>query len=157
MVLISLLIACMKPQTVVQSSQPVELPSVLSLQMVEPEPMPASVQNRLQEIAKVHNVTIQPLGFPQNIDAIIRDDSDQNPLLLINTKAIFFAQVNGRFRWEVSVDLLLRDGDVQLEKSLIIPVFHQFHHQREADCLEAALPTLERELHTLLNTYVSGR
>ena len=118
MVLISLLIACMKPQTVVQSSQPVELPSVLSLQMVEPEPMPASVQNRLQEIAKVHNVTIQPLGFPQNIDAIIRDDSDQNPLLLINTKAIFFAQVNGRFRWEVSVDLLLRDGDVQLEKSV---------------------------------------
>ena len=39
MVLISLLIACLKPQTVVQSSQPVELPSVFALQMQDSEPM----------------------------------------------------------------------------------------------------------------------
>ena len=157
MVLISLLIACLKPQTVVQSSQPVELPSVFALQMQDSEPMPTEVQKRLEEIAKIHNVTIQPLSFPQNIDALSRDDSEQNPLLIIDTQAIFYAQVNGRFRWEVNVDLVLRDGDVQLEKTITIPVFHQFHHQREAECLEAALPTLERELHSLLNTYLSGR
>lgn len=157
MVLISLLIACLKPQTVVQSTQPVELPSVFALQMQDSEPMPTEVQKRLEEIAKIHNVTIQPLSFPQNIDALSRDDSEQNPLLIIDTQAIFYAQVNGRFRWEVNVDLVLRDGDVQLEKTITIPVFHQFHHQREAECLEAALPTLERELHSLLNTYLSGR
>ncbi len=157
MVLISLFIACLKSSTVIQSSTPIELPSVFALQMQELEPFPDSVGKRLQEIGLSHNVIIQPLELPQNMDSLSRDNTLQKPLLLIATEAIFYAQVNGRFRWEVNVDLMLKDGETELQKSFVIPVFHQFHHQREAECLEAALPTLEREIHSLLNNYVSGR
>ena len=37
------------------------------------------------------------------------------------------------------------DGTDHISEELTIPVFHQFHHERQAEALEAALPTLERK------------
>lgn len=43
------------------------------------------------------------------------------------------------------------------EEVFVIPVFLQFHHQRQAEALEEALPSLERKLHSLLNESLSSK
>ena len=78
--------------------------------------------------------------------------------MLIETQAQFYAQLNGRFRWEVAVKMTLIDADGNmLHRIFTTPVFHQFHHEREIEALYAALPTIKRQLEGLIEDYIRGQ
>lgn len=155
MVLITLLAACLKSPAIVESPSTEQWPAWMILEMSEDESVPTSVSKRLTEVAKEHNVTLQLQPTPPDFELAKHVGTVTSPVLILESKAEFYAQVNGRFRWEVDVKIDIFDGTEHISEELTIPIFHQFHHERQAEALEAALPTLERKLHTLLNKQLS--
>lgn len=156
MVLITLLTACLKSPAVVSSPTAETWPAWMILEMEEDQSVPTAVSTRLSEVAKVHNISLQLQPTPSDFE-FSKHVGTAAPVLVVESSAEFYAQVNGRFRWEVDVKIDLFDGSEHITEELVIPVFHQFHHERHAEALEAALPTLERKLHTLLNKHLSAK
>ena len=157
MVLITLLTACLKSPAIVESPNAQQWPAWMILEMAEDEAVPTSVSDRLTAVAKEHNITLQLQTTPSDFEFAKHVGAVQGPVLILESNAEFYAQVNGRFRWEVDVKIDIFDGTEHISEQLTIPVFHQFHHERQAEALEAALPTLERKLHTLLNKQLSAQ
>ena len=157
MVLITLLTACLKSPAVVSSSSTEQWPTWMILEMTEDEPVPTSVSNQLTKAAQQHNITLDLQPTPGDFEIAKHVGSVEGPVLVLESRAEFYAQVNGRFRWEVDVKIDIFDGTDHISEELTIPVFHQFHHERQAEALEAALPTLERKLHSLLNKQLSAQ
>ena len=80
------------------------------------------------------------------------------PLLLIETSAEFFSQLNGRFRWTVSCKLTLVSADnSRLIREFTTPVFHQFHHEREAEAIVAAEEVIRQQLRGLIEDYLRSQ
>ena len=125
--------------------------------MEEDQAVPTSVSNRLTKVAQEHNITLQLQPTPADFEIAKHVGSVQSPVLVLESRAEFYAQVNGRFRWEVDVKIDIFDGTDHISEELTIPVFHQFHHERQAEALEAALPTLERKVHSLLDKQLSAQ
>ena len=83
--------------------------------------------------------------------------TEEAPILLIETKATYQSQLQGRFRWEVDCTMSLLDPQDQLlTRSFTTPVFHKFHHEREEESLLAAEPVILRQLEGLLEDYIRG-
>ena len=127
------------------------------LEMTEDEAVPTSVSNQLTKAAQQHNITLDLQPTPADFEIAKHVVDVESPVLVLESRAEFYAQVNGRFRWEVDVKIDIFDGTDHISEELTIPVFHQFHHERQAEALEAALPTLERKLHSLLNKQLSAQ
>ena len=157
MVLITLLTACLKSPTVVSSPSTEQWPTWMILEMTEDEAVPTSVSKRLTTVAQAHNITLDLQPTPTDFEIAKHVGTVESPVLVLESSAEFYAQVNGRFRWEVDVKIDIFDGTDHISEELTIPVFHQFHHERQAEALEAALPTLERKLHSLLNKQLSAQ
>ena len=157
MVLIYFLIACLKNPTVTKSPNIQQWPTWMVLEMETDQSVPTSVSIRLQDVAQQHNIQLQSQSVPTEFEALKIIKTATSPLLIVESKADFYAQVNGRFRWEVQVNMTLYDGKAHHEQQFTIPVFHQFHHQRQEEALEAALPAIERKLHAMLNEHLQAQ
>ena len=157
MVLITLLTTCLKSPAVVSSPSAEQWPPWMILEMEQDESVPTSVSNRLTAVAQEHNITLQLQPTPADFEIAKHVGSVQSPVWSWRVVLRFYAQVNGRFRWEVDVKIDIFDGTEHISEELTIPVFHQFHHERQAEALEAALPTLERKVHSLLNKQLSAQ
>ena len=74
--------------------------------------------------------------------------------LVVEARASLFSQLQGQYRWVVSVDAtLVKDssqGLVTETTSVEIPVFLRYQHQGESEAFEAAAPSLDRALSPLL-------
>lgn len=75
-------------------------------------------------------------------------------LLLVETDAAFYSQISGRYRWTVSVTLTLAPAG--LTETFEVPVFLQFHHEREAEALAAATPVIVRRAGDLVDGWLAG-
>ncbi len=157
MVLITFLMACLKNPTIISSATTEQWPAWMILELETDQTIPSTVSTRLLEVAKQHNIQLDLQSTPAEFEVSKHTASLTSPALFIETQAEFYAQVNGRFRWEVRAQIDLYDGAEHHVENLVIPVFHQFHHQRHAESLEAALPTLERKLHAMLNQYIQAQ
>ncbi|MDF1561858.1 MAG: hypothetical protein P1V51_02370 [Deltaproteobacteria bacterium] len=81
-------------------------------------------------------------------------------LLLVEVEPAFYAQLDGRYRWTVSVEVRAgagADEGALQEESATLPVFLRFDHQREDAALEAAGPELRRVAMRALDAYLSAR
>ncbi|MDP6932016.1 MAG: hypothetical protein QGG40_03830 [Myxococcota bacterium] len=81
-------------------------------------------------------------------------------VLLVEAEARYFSQIEGRYRWTVQGTVILEEQGPSArhaEFSFSVPVFLQFHHEREAAALQAAAPVLERRIRSLLDDYLEGR
>jgi hypothetical protein len=90
--------------------------------------------------------------------ALLAEDAEDTELIvLIHTRVEFFSLLVGRYRWTVQATLAVADPEdpsTHLERTVEIPVFLPFHHQQEAEALEAATPALARELGSLLDSWL---
>ena len=158
------LCSCIKPpisSDIVQSMEKKHLETILVLDAQKTKEVPESLERELKEKAKEHNIILDVQELPRNFADISQTErriqSMSSPCLLLETKATFFSLLDGRFRWEVEASYTLRDGDSIYTKTIQIPVFLQYHHQRESEAiLEAQIPLL-RTLDTLLNEYLVGK
>ncbi|MCB9795463.1 MAG: hypothetical protein H6741_22385 [Alphaproteobacteria bacterium] len=96
---------------------------------------------------------------PQRMAWLAEQEGPGGLLVLVATQVEFYSQMNGRWRWTVSVELTVApSGDLgqAVSSSFTVPVFMQFHHQKEPEALVEASPVIERELGYLLDQVLSG-
>ena len=162
MVLMSLLLACGPKKEPLQAPQQEQLIFVALLDnAAQPtsEALPEELVQSLEDAIGKHNLSIRIVEAPtaRQTEQRISSLSASAPLLLIESKATFQSQLQGRFRWEVECTMSLLDDQEQLlTRSFTTPVFHKFHHQREQESLLAAEPVLLRQLESLLEDYIRG-
>jgi hypothetical protein len=163
MVLALSLFACLKGKEPIKAPSPMDLPMIAVLDRAQqpqelPEELLEAIQERLarRDINAAFSAT--PASFESHLLSSQRIQAlDQYPILLIETEAQFYSQLNGRFRWEVDLRLTLATSEEQsMTRQRIIPVFHQYHHQRETEALLAAEALILRELDLLLDDYLRG-
>lgn len=75
-------------------------------------------------------------------------------LLLVETEAAYFSQLNGRYRWTVDVTLTLVPAG--LSDTFEVPVFLEFQHEREEQALAAATPVIARHVGDLVDDWLAG-
>ena len=83
----------------------------------------------------------------------VRVDSRADATLRVESTATFYAQVAGRYRWEVTSRVELRAADHTWTRTLQTPVFLVYYHEREPEALAAAAPALQRKVGTLLDEW----
>jgi hypothetical protein len=74
------------------------------------------------------------------------------PVLLVECAPRFSAQVNGRYRWSVEVDLSL--GELPT-RSFVVPVHLLYAHEDEDEAAAEAAPMVARELGRLLDDWLA--
>ena len=165
MVLISLLWACSISKAPLKSPVPQDLYMISSLDQLDtrssvpiPETLQKDITNKIAERGlQLKALTINDRYSSQRNSGMRSKLYTERPLLLIETQAQFFSQLEGRFRWTVEAQIsLLAPGGEIFQKTLSIPVFHQFHHQREKESLEAAREQILRSLDRILDDYIRG-
>lgn len=163
MVLISLLfsLACIKQAPITIAPRPTSMPSVFLLESSPNSTFPIELTEKLQKQARRHEIRLNIESLPKDLrfDASTQQrikSMSEDPILLLESDVDFYSQLNGRFRWDVEAKYTLVDGDKIYEREFSMPIFHQFHHQREAEALLAAEHIFLRELDLLLNEYIQG-
>lgn len=86
------------------------------------------------------------------LDALGQQPGDAPVVVLVEARAQFFSQLDGRYRWEVGVTLsALRRGGAKARETVELPVILQFDHEREAAAVSAAADEVAARLGTLLD------
>jgi hypothetical protein len=152
--------------------------------MHQPSPLKAEAMTAVPAIALMDPLdTDSPAGLPESLLSALKAEASsrniglefgtipfdgqrqtmqrlghigERPLLLIETKVWYQSQLEGRFRWEVEVVMSMAGPDSTIQRDFSVPVFHQYHHQREAEALIAAQPVIIRQLGGILDDYIGG-
>lgn len=165
------LTGCLKQPPAVTSGEgaPVALGAVLTgVDDGLTRPAQAEVVTRLSEVIAARALT--PKAAPgdalaarptsaSRVSLLAGDAASGGLLVLVESSARFFSQMNGRFRWTVEVKITLapaNDPDRAVIDSFEVPVFLQFNHEGEDEALIEGLPVIERRLGALLDSYLLG-
>lgn len=77
------------------------------------------------------------------------------PTLLVETAPVFYSELNGQYRWSVGVKVTLAvAGHAVQSASFDVPVFLRYHHEREAEAVDAAAPVVARHVGELLDNWL---
>ena len=79
--------------------------------------------------------------------------------LLVETKAVYFAQLSGRYRWTVSLKLTVaaKEGAAEpMTASTELSTFMDFEHEKEAQTVASIAEDLARRAGTLLDEFLSA-
>jgi len=90
---------------------------------------------------------------------VLADGADGALLLLVESSARYSSQMNGRYRWTVDVQARLADPaqpDDAIEAKFTVPVHLLYSHQREADALVSAMPSIARRVGVLLDEWITS-
>lgn len=97
---------------------------------------------------------------PQRLAYLAAEPSGAALLVMMETEAVFYAQIEGRNRWTVRVRLSIAPQDA-LQQAVVeefeVPVFLQFLHEKEARAVEEAGPLIARRLAAALDEVVAAR
>ena len=158
--LLLLLAGCLPKDPAIQAATPIAVAVGAELTHVDDGAVtafPPEASDRVQAALRAHNLS------PQVVDiTTTRNDSAQIDLmrasgapwtLEIESRARFFSQMNGRYRWTVTTELSLHTGE-RVEDTLLhaieTPVFLEYAHEGEPEALIAAMPMIEREISAML-------
>ncbi len=167
------LAACLKSQPVqrLETTQPVAVVVVhdygSKLGVV-----PEALQSNIQSTLSARNLVMQavPRSQYESEFAAKRTTRDRMrslsgfggnfPLeLLVETRAEYFSQLNGRYRWTVYVKFsMAKRGDSAQANvsSFSFPVMLSFDHQRETEALSYAAGSIARKLGQELDDFLAG-
>ena len=90
---------------------------------------------------------------------LAREDRGSDLVLLVEARARYFSLLSGRYRWTVDLSMTLTSPgnlDEAVTTEAKFPIFMEFHHEREEEVLEAAVPMIERHLGFLLDEFLGG-
>ncbi len=119
---------------------------------------PDALKGRLAETLNERNLTPNDVGAlsgpkltPKRLEQL-RLSEPTGWVLLVEARASFFSQLEGRFRWTVSVKLTAssKPGEI-IEDSFSVPAVLQFEHQREPQALAAVAADIASRAGTLLD------
>lgn len=133
---------------------------------------PAPIHKRIDKQLASRNLTAKPLALdafasalasrsatPRRLAWVVDHADGTSLVLLVETAAFPYAQIEGRNRWTVDVTLSIArtDGgeDVATE-TFSVPVILQFLHEKEDRAVEEAATVIERKLSRMLDGYLGG-
>jgi glycosidase len=167
------LASCMKAPPV----QRLSTPSPMAVAIVHDHgsalgAVPEALRSQIQSTLEARNLVIQEVPQPQYESAFIRKRSTRDRLqtfagligdaplsMLVETRAEYYSQLNGRYRWTVYVKFsLAKAGDPGPANvsSFSLPVMLSFDHQREEDALAYAAGPVARKLGQELDDFLAG-
>lgn len=169
-----LAVACIKPAPIPQATDNPTIQVAALLQDADGTQLEAAPERflaRLEEVLAARSVRTDALDVTSQLDALgdrttlesrvaLLDGDDKPLLLLVETRAMFSVQVNGRYRWNVEADIsLVPDGDSgrAQTRSVRVPVALIYSHQGPADALEDATPLIARQLASLVDEWIASR
>ena len=78
--------------------------------------------------------------------------------LLLETQVGYYNQINGLYRWTVSVRATMQapDGEPPIDASFEVPVFLRFQHQKASDAMDAARDIVRKRVGRLADTVLGG-
>lgn len=175
LLLVALAIACVPRAPIPQAPTKLPVAVVAVLGSVEDRAVqaaPAGLIERLNQSVTARNLSpvsvesrqlLAPFAerraTPQRLSLLAELSPDAALLLLVEAEARFYSQLEGRYRWTVAVHTSVAPRG-QLESGVSsdveVPVFLQFHHEREAEALSAAAPVIQRQVEALLDATVGG-
>ena len=168
------MLACAPKTGRVQSEQTLDVALVATLEPLDdPQvlPIPAELQEGLAALLQARNLHAVPMDEAQWMDAFSRGRTSRfrvehvtsgtsAPLVLVvETFARYGSQLNGRYRWTVQVVASLAPGDAPQEavqSEFSVPVFLEYHHQKEAEAVLSAAPVIERQVGHLVDQVLGG-
>ena len=134
------------------------------------QPLPAPLPEAIEQELEAHNLQVITLTQDKLADfATLRDTQrrieasatgDAPFVLLIESRAKFFSQLNGRYKWQVYYKLTLAEkGELHraLRRDFEFSAILRFDHQKEKEAVAASKDTLTKELRNLLNRFLAGR
>jgi hypothetical protein len=136
-------------------------------------PIPRAVQDEATRLLVQRGLTptVLPEGalrdglgpartHPQRLAYLAGEAKGAGLLVMMETEALFYAQIEGRNRWTVRVRLTISPQD-DLNQALVeefeVPVFLQFLHEKEDRAVEEAGPLIARRLAAALDQVVAAR
>lgn len=119
-----------------------------------PEKLTARVAAALEErnlVAKDVGTIDGPRLTARRLEAL-RQADPSGWVLLVEARASFFSQLEGRYRWTVAVKLTAssKPGEV-IEDAFSVPAVLQFEHEREPQALAAVAADIAQRAGTLLD------
>ena len=160
---------CLPKAATVTAEQPVDVAVAALLSSVEDRPVeaaPDAVGEALAVVVAAHNLRPQPADGAALLEkrttgsrlALLAEGAGSPSLvLLVESEARYYSQLSGRYRWTITVTATVARSDAPgdgLTEQFEVPVFLQFHHEREPEALQAALPVIERRVSGLLDTWL---
>ena len=165
--------ACAPKAPLVSAPQPMDVAVVA---MVAPEAgksvqdAPAAVHKRIDKQLEARQLTARPVrdfdsalatrrGTARRMSWLVEHAQGAPLVLLVETAAFPFAQVEGRNRWTVEVTLSIGRVDAAEDRATTqfnVPVILQFLHEKEDRAVEEAATVIERKLSRLLDDYLGG-
>ena len=136
------------------------------------EDVPAAYQERLAAALQIRNLVPQVIPFadlapsfattrdtPRRLAKVVDLSSAAPIVVLVETKALFFSQLNGRYKWTVATRVTIADPrtsdkaqDIELEHSAIL----DFDHERESEALSRVAPLVADRVGVLLDRFLAG-
>ena len=176
MSLLSLLLAlaCVPKQGVVVAPTAMDVAVVTALEPLESaqvQAMPDDVAARIDAAQSARNLrptAVDPStwegAFTKGRTTRFRVShvavaTDTDLVLVVETFARSGSQLNGRYRWTVQVVASVAPGDRPedlVTSEFNVPVFLQYHHEKEPEAVSAAAPVIERQVGHLLDQVLGG-
>lgn len=166
--LLLLLAGCLKqpPAVPAATNEPVALAALLSsVDDGGTAPAADEVLTRLSAVVQARNlspraVQAEPLAKSttgqRRLELLAEAGAEASLLVLVESSARFFSQMNGQYRWTVEVRLHVvprARPEAALTDAFEVPVFLIYDHEGEAEALVGALPVIERRLGLLLDQH----
>jgi len=136
-------------------------------------PIPSTLQSAVAAVLDARGLSPRPLDDtalrtglgpartpPLRLDYMVQAAAPASMIVIIETEAVFYAQIEGRNRWVVRVRLTIapRDApDQAVVDSFEVPVFLQFLHEKELRAVEEATPLITRRLAAALDGLIAAR
>ena len=136
-------------------------------------PIPSALHAAVVSVLDARGLSPQPLADaalrselgpartpPLRLAYMVQAAAPASMIVLIETEAVFFAQLEGRNRWVVRVRLTIapRDApDQAVVDTFEAPVFLQFLHEKELRAVEEATPLITRRLTAALDGVIAAR
>ena len=127
-----------------------------------PDALSAQVQKALNKVG----VQASPMAvsdYPDNLNkrtmanhraaALVEAGKPSGLLVLVEAEATFYSQLRGQNRWVVRVEATaVSPGSPEnaIVRRFDVPVFLNYTHQREAEALTSAGPTISRRVERLV-------
>jgi hypothetical protein len=86
----------------------------------------------------------------------LADEAGNGPLLLVETRPVYYSELNGQYRWTVGVDVTLAGAPSPFSAHFDVPVFLRYHHEREEEAVDAASPVVARKVGEVLDAWLGS-
>ncbi len=143
-----LLVACLKP-TVAQAPSPIPVEVVAIMDQGERQIAPAALADRLADELSKRSLV------PEKIDGIAVTGG--KAFLIVESSARFSSQINGRYRWTVSVLAIVSPAEGEAStQDFTVPVHLVHYHDKEEEALAEAAPLIARQVGRLIDDWIGS-